>query len=164
MKALITGEYFFPLLISNLLAMLLAVAAWRYPRLCRVLFFLLFAWAGWMNWTTALHYPESYLEYAKLTWLETYRHFINGWFSEHLVLTVGLIASCQLMIAVGMLLKGVIFKIAAIGAIFFFLAILPLGIGSGFPCTLIAAFAMLRLYLLSPNNFLWLREPRPSFR
>jgi len=158
------SEYFLPLLISNFLAILILICAWKQPRISRLLFFLLFAWAGWMNWTTVLNNPESYLEYANFTLLDSYRQFINGWFSSHLLLAVVLIATCQLMIAVGMLLKGILFKIAAIGAIVFFLAILPLGVGSGFPCTLIAAIAMLRLHLLSPKNFLWFTEPRPSFQ
>ncbi len=154
--------YLLPLLISNLAAILILLAAWKYPRLARLLFFLLFAWAGWMNWTTVLENPTSYLEYGKLTWLDPYRNFIDGWFSRHLLLSVGTIATCQLMIAAGMWMKGLLFRIAAVGAIIFLLAILPLGVGAGFPCTLIAAIAMWRLLLLSPGNYLWSAHPLPK--
>jgi hypothetical protein len=156
--------YLVPLLISNFAAILVLLASWKYPRVCRFLFFLLFTWAGWMNWTTVLGNPESYLEYGRLTWTDVYREFINGWFSNHLVLAVGFIATCQWMIAAGMVMKGLLFKIAAIGAIVFFLAILPLGVGSGFPCTLIAAIAMLRLFVLSPNTYLWFRQTQPHLQ
>jgi hypothetical protein len=160
----IDNDYIVPLLISNFAAIMILLASWKYPGFCRLLFFLLFAWAGWMNWTTVLGNPESYLEYGKFTWLSVYQKFIDGWFSHHLVLAVGFIASCQLMMAIGMLMKGLLFKIAAIGAIVFFLAILPLGVGSGFPCTLIAAIAMWRLFLLSPSNYLWSRQLQPYLR
>jgi len=70
-------------------------------------------------------------------------------------LVVGFIASCQGLIAVAILLKGWIFRVGCIGAIVFLLAILPLGIGSGFPCTAIMAAALVVLLWKHNNNYLW---------
>ncbi len=48
----------------------------------------------------------------------------------------------QGLIAIGMMLKGWIVRLACLGAIVFLLAIAPLGIGSGFPATIIIAVAI----------------------
>jgi fatty-acid desaturase len=108
-----------------------------------------------MNWTTALEKPHVYLEYANLTWSGTYRNIINGWFARHLQPTVVFIAICQGLIALSMLLNGWIFKTGAIGAIFFLLAIIPFGIGSGFPTTLIMAIAMLIIVRKHADQLIW---------
>jgi len=155
------STYLAMLVISNFLALLLLFTAWKFPRLSRLLFFMLFTWAGWVNWSTALNSPEAYLEYASMAWLSVYKSFINGWFSEHIVLVVGCIATCQLLIAIGMQARGVVFRISAIGAIVFFISIAPLGVGSGFPCTLTMALAMYLLAKRGSANYLWLRENRP---
>ena len=55
------------------------------------------------------------------------------------------------IIAVAMLLKGTMFRLGCIGAIIFLLAISPLGVGAGFPCTLTLALAI----------FYLIRKPRP---
>ena len=161
MNGLENPTYVIMLLISNIVAVILLLTAWKLPRLSRFLFFLLFTWAGWFNWQTALNNPSSYLDYAELSQFKFYKNFINGWFKDHLLLIVGFIATCQLLIAIGLQSKGIIFKIAAIGAIIFFLAIAPLGVGSGFPCTLIMASAIYLLLIHSPANYLWLRQKKP---
>jgi hypothetical protein len=83
-----------------------------------------------LNHNELLHF---YLEYADLTWSSWYRSFIKGWFADHIQLAVGLIATCQGLIAISMLLKGWLYKIGSVGAIIFLLSILPFGVGSGFP-------------------------------
>jgi hypothetical protein len=150
--------YVILLIISNAVAILLLIAAIKWPHIARVLFFLLFAWASCTNWATAFQSPQSYLEYAGLSWLDGYRDFINGWFARHIPLAVGFIASCQALIAISMLLKGWIYKIGSIGAIIFLLAILPLGVGSGFPCTAIMAIAIYILLEKHDNKFIWERN------
>lgn len=54
-----------------------------------------------------------------------------------------------------MLLKSWLFKLGCIGGIIFLLAIAPFGVGSGFPCTIIFAFALLILFRKS-KNYLWI--------
>jgi hypothetical protein len=149
--------YLTGLIISNIVAILFLIAAFRWPKITRVLFFLLFSWACWMNWKTSLENPSAYLEYAGLTWSSFYKDFINGWFSKKIQLAVGIVATCQGLIALSMLLKGWTFKAGAIGAILFLLAIAPLGVGSGFPCTIIFAAAMF-LLMKKENSYLWVNK------
>jgi len=62
---------------SNLVAILFLWAAIKRPRLARLLFFLLFGWASWVNYTTSHQTPEVYIEYADKA-IGIYARFING--------------------------------------------------------------------------------------
>jgi hypothetical protein len=70
---------------------------------------------------------------------------------------VGFIATCQGLIALSMILKGWFFKTGCIGGIIFLLAIAPLGVGSGFPCTVVFAIALAVLYRKG-KNYLWYKK------
>ena len=140
---------------SNLLALAMLWAGWKNQRVLRLLVSLVFAWASWTNWNEAVIAPQFYLDYAGLTFSGLYRNFINGWFSTHITLTVGFIATCQSLIAISMLFKGWIFKTGAIGSIIFLIAIAPLGFGAAFPCTLIMAVSILLLLRKKKINYLW---------
>lgn len=142
-------------IISNLLALVMLWAGWKNQRILRVLVTLVFAWASWTNWNEAEIAPQFYMDYANLTFLAVYRHFINGWFSAHITLAVGFIATCQLLIAISMFFKGWLFKIGAIGAIIFLTAISPLGFGAAFPCTLIMAAAIILILRKREIDYLW---------
>jgi hypothetical protein len=155
MKGFENQTYAVLLLLSNVVAIILLLVSIFWPRVARFAFFILFAWASIINWKTVLEGPQRYLEYAELAFSETYREFIKGWFAQHIKLMVGLIASAQALIAVGILLRGVIFKVAAIGAILFLLAIVPLGVGAGFPCTIIMAITLWILLKKYQNTFAW---------
>ncbi len=119
-------EYFLPWIASNIIAILFLVASIRKPRLARFLFVLLFSWACWLNYTTSNNNPSDYLNYSSFTPFTFYRNFIDGWFKEHIISMVTLISFGQALIAIGMLLKDWLVRIACIGAIIFFLAISPL--------------------------------------
>jgi hypothetical protein len=153
MKGLENKTYLVAYIISNVLAIVLLLLAWKFPRVARLLFFILFAWAGWTNWGTAMHSPQDYLGYADLTFSEFYKKIILGWFSSHIVPVITFIATCQGLIAVALLLKGWIYKLALIGGITFLLGIVPFGVGSAFPATLIMAIALVLLW--TQNAFLW---------
>jgi hypothetical protein len=148
-------QYVFLLIISNTVAILQLVTAIKWPRIAKISFVILFAWAGWTNWTTSQQHPEFYLEYASLAWINWYSNFINGWFAENIKLVVGFIAVCQGLIAISMLLKGWVFKTGCIPAIIFLISILPLGVGSGFPCTAIMAIAIYILLKKHSDKFIW---------
>jgi hypothetical protein len=154
MKGLENHAYLFGLIGFNVLSLFFLLAAVKWPRLSRLLFFLLFAWAGCTNWIVSHQHPAYYREYADLTFVPLYRDIINGWFSHHVPLLVGIIAICQGMIAVSMLLKGWIFKLGCIGGIIFLLSIAPFGVGSGFPCTIIFAIALVILFRKG-EDYLW---------
>ena len=149
MKGLDNQLYVMLLIISNVVAILQLIAAIKWPNIARISFFLLFGWACWVNWKTSLQTPQFYLDYAGLAWSDGYKNFILGWFAEHTKPAVGFIATCQGMIAISMLSKGWIFKLGCLGAIIFLIAILPFGVGSGFPCTAIMAVAV---FILSKKN------------
>ena len=142
--------------ISNAIAIIMLWAASRRVRLSRLLFFLIFAWASWTNWRTAVGNPESYLGEADLTFFALYKQFILGWFSQHILAAVGFIATCQALIAISMLLKGWLLKLGGIGAIVFLLAIAPFGVGAAFPCTVILARAMYLVLRNSHQDYLWI--------
>jgi hypothetical protein len=151
----ITDQHLYFLVAANIVAWAILFLAIFYPRLARLSFFLLFAWACWVNWMTSQQTPGAYLEYAGLSVFPGYRSFIRGWFSRNIELTVGIIASCQGLIAIAMWTRGILFQLAAIGATVFLLAIIPLGIGSGFPATLVMAAAMLWLVIKHPGVLIW---------
>ena len=157
MKGLDNQLYMTLLIVSNIVAILQLIAAITWPRIARLSFFLLFAWASWTNWTESQRTPQFYLEYADLTWSTWYRSFIKGWFADHIQLAVGLIATCQGLIAVSMLLKGWVYMVGSVGGMIFLLSILPFGVGSGFPCTAIMATALFILLKKHDIEFIWSR-------
>jgi hypothetical protein len=160
MKGLENQEYLIGFLAFNVLALIFVFVAIKWPRIGRLLFFLLFAWACWMNWTFSQNDPAAYQEYAELTFFDFYKQFITGWFSQNTVWVVATIATCQGLIAISMLLKGSIYKLGCIGGIVFLLSIAPLGVGSGFPCTISFAIALFLLYKKG-KAFLWAGHKRP---
>lgn len=129
-------------IITNGIAVIFVFLCWRNPRVGRILFFVLFLLASCLNVYTALRSPEVYQYFARLTWFSIYRDFITGWFRNNADWFVTVIAVSQLSIAMSMWFKESMLRLGSLGAIFFFIAIAPLGLGSAFPATLIMAFAM----------------------
>lgn len=164
MKGLENNVYLTLYIISNVVALLILWAAWKNQRLSRIVLFVIFVWASCTNWNEALVAPQFYLDYANLTFSGVHRDFINGWFSSHITLAVGFIATCQALIAISMLLKGWIFKSGAVGAIIFLLAIAPLGVGAAFPCTLIMAASFGLLLSYKRINYVWISQLRKAIR
>ena len=164
MKGLDNNTYLVLYIISNIIALTMLLVSWKHYRTSRLMFFIVFAWASWTNWNEAIVAPQFYLDYAGLTFSALYRDFIYGWFSSHITLAVGFIATCQALIAIGMFLKGWIFKTAAIGAIIFLVAIAPLGVGSAFPCTVILAIAMWLLVRKKEADYIWIPDSRKNLR
>jgi hypothetical protein len=146
--------YLIGYIISNLVALFVLFLAWRWERIARIALTVIFAWACWVNWHTALQSPEDYLRYADLALLHVYKSFILGWFSGNVTWVVASIATCQGLIAIAFLLRGWMFKAGAFGAILFLLAIMPLGVGSGFPCTLVLAIAIAML-IYRNHDYVW---------
>lgn len=138
-------EYLIPFLVSNVIALLLLLTAWRAPRWARWSFVIIFLAAGAFNAITAANTPEAYLTYAEMA-LPVYRNFILGWFAENAQLMVTLIAIGQVAVALLLSLHGTWFKLGIIGGIVFLLAIAPLGVGSAFPCSLLLAIALYLVY------------------
>lgn len=158
MKTFDNQLYLLAYIISNALAILFFIIALKYPKTGRLLFFVLFGWASWANWNMVLNKPDDYLHYADFAFVKIYKDFILGWFTHHIQLTVGVIATCQALIAISMLLRGWIYQSGVICGIIFLLAIIPLGIGSAFPCTLMLAIAL--GLLKAQDQYLWKRPEK----
>jgi len=149
-------------------ALVLVLTAYLWPRLGRVAYVALFAWAAWVNWHTATRAPKLYLDYGDLAVSGLYVEFIRGFFASHIMLIVGAIAACQALIAAGLLWGGDLARAALVGATIFLIAIAPLGVGSGFPASLIMALGTVRLLFARDalegrpwsNVVRWGRHPR----
>lgn len=128
-------------IVSNIIALIMVFASWRWKTTGRVLFVILFLWASQYNFRMALMHPEEYLNYAPLAYSEIYSAFIVGFFANHITEIVTTIAICQFFIGILIGLRGSFVSLGLVGAIIFLVAIAPLGTGAGFPATLIMAFA-----------------------
>jgi hypothetical protein len=163
MNGLDNKLYLVLMIMANLLAIFQLVASVKWPRIARFSFFLLFAWACIKNFTTSQVMPQMYMGYAELTWSETYRLFIHGWFATHVKLFVGTIAFFEGLIAVSMLLNHRIYEVGCIGAIIFLVSIIPLGVGSGFPATVVMSIALFNLFSKGKSK-LWEPEEKLEIR
>jgi hypothetical protein len=76
-KGLENTTYLISYIISNTVALLMLLAAWKSPKLARVMFFLLFAWASGANWRAALHTPQFYIDYADLSFSDAYNSLFS---------------------------------------------------------------------------------------
>jgi len=139
---------------SNIAGALLLWAALIRPRLARLVFFFLFGWASWVNYTTCHQRPEVYLDYAHFS-IGLYKNFINSWFKDHITGVVSVIAIGQALIAIGMVLNGIWVKMACVGVILFLLAIAPLGMGSAFPFSITVSLAAYFIIRKDDKKYLW---------
>jgi hypothetical protein len=140
---MIPQEYVVMYVSANLIALaILGLAFWR-PAAARWVWVAIFVWAASINTLTAAREPWVYLAYGALTPSPLYRDFIAGWFSTHIQPFVLAIAAGQLTIAILLSRRGDAQWLGILGASLFLLAIAPLGVGSGFPFSLIAIASLL---------------------
>lgn len=126
-------EYFITWLSSNIAALILLYFCWKYPKIGKYAYSVIFLLAAITNFKIATESPEPYLEYLEWTFLSVYERFIQGSFKENFGVFVKVIAFGQLLISLGLFVHSYLYKPALIGAMLFALAILPFGTGSGFP-------------------------------
>lgn len=147
-------EFLVPYLISQAVSIVILIVAWRNTKTARGLFAVLFLWASGTNMYYGITEPQMYMDYADLA-LPFYRDFIQGWFSNYKHILIPIIAIGQLIIAIGMVLKDGMVRLACIGAIIFLLGIIPLMVGSAFPFSISVSLAA---YLILKNDnytYLW---------
>lgn len=150
------NQYLLPWLASNLVFLLALLAVYKRPIIGRMLLAMIFLGAAYYNTNTAILDPQTYLEFGDLSWSENYQNFINGWFSEHIQLVLFFIATGQVLIFLGLLLRKGWTVLACLGGFIFGLAIAPLGFGSAFPSSLIMGIAFLILLLkYKKHDFIW---------
>ncbi len=127
---------------AQLIAVLYVIAAWRWPRIARMIAGAGFIVAGGYNIWTAVSSPSSYVTGFGPHALPIYRTFIYGVFARYTTAFVIAIALGQLLVGVAISARVRWRKPGYFGAIVFLVAITPLGIGSAAPSTLVFAFAI----------------------
>ncbi|HEY0653030.1 MAG TPA: hypothetical protein VGD65_07875 [Chryseosolibacter sp.] len=149
-----------PFTVTNVLAIVTAIMAMRWPTSARVMLGAIFLGAAFVNTYFAFTDPQIYIAFGELTVSGLYRSIILGPFSAHAQRYILVIAGCQLFIGLFTCYKGQIMKAAMIGGITFLIAIAPLGIGSAFPSTLImaTAYAILLFKKADLNIYQLLRQ------
>lgn len=154
MVDVIKNIYLAGYIVTNLFTIYLLYISWKQPSLARMIFSAIFLGACVTNWTIALNYPEDYLNFADMSVFRWYSDFITGWFSNHILLTVGLIATSQGLIGIFILLNGWAYKLAIAGGTVFLLSIIPLIVRSAFPGSIIMTIAMLLLFNRGQHSLL----------
>jgi hypothetical protein len=101
--------------------------------------------------------PAAYLGFSELA-IPLYRDFIKGWFSRYNHIVIPLIAIGQLLISIGMLLKGRLVIMACVGVILFLLSISPLMVGSAFPFSIPVSIAALLILRNKEFNYIWMKN------
>jgi len=147
--------FLIPLIISNVVFAITIIAAFKKPFAARIFYVILFFWAAYTNYSTVNADPNVYLEYGNMAILPFYKDFIYGFFSQHTTIIVTVIAGCQFLIGIGLILNKNWLKLAYSGAIIFGLAIAPLGIGSGFPSTILMAISCYVLFKNPNCDYVW---------
>lgn len=150
-------EYIIPYVISQVVSIIILIAAWKRTRWARWLFFALFLWAAATNMYIGLTNPDSYLDNARFA-IPLYQDFINGWFSHYNHIIIPLISVGQVFIAIGMLLHKWWVKLACIGSIFFLLSIAPLMVAAAFPFSITVSIAAWLIFLNDDKNYIWKRQ------
>ena len=148
---------------SVTVSLILLLLTFIWPSVGRFLLVLLFLWASYINAETAITNPQDYLNYSSLVWFDLYRDFIDGYFSRNITLIIVLIAFFQLIIAILFATKGKPVKWSGWAIIAFLLAVAPLGVGSGFPSTLIMALAVFIIIRKPVDRSLWEMVFRKKF-
>jgi len=133
------SEMYWGHVVSVVVAFLMLGVALRWRTGGRMAYAALFLWASQVNLRIALFRPGEYQGFADLAWSQWYRGFITGFFAEHATSIIALIATGQLLIAVLITSRGLAVRAGLAGAVLFLLAIVPLGVGSAFPATLVMA-------------------------
>lgn len=149
------SKYIIPFVMSNVVFGLALVAAVKRPMAARVFFVICFLGAAVFNFVTAIQNPQAYMSFADQTPVSAYRDFINGYFSNNIIVYVIAIAIGQLLVGLGLIFTKPWTRMACLGGMSFGLAIAPLGIGSAFPSTITLAISFYILYRRNGHDVIW---------
>lgn len=136
------------IVIANVLAVAFVIVALYRPNLARVIAGAGFILAALVNCVVALRAPLFYLDALEpLAW-GVYREFLHSVFTQAPVRLLLAVALWQALVGCVFLVRQTPFiRLASVAAFGFFLLLVPLGAGSGFPSTLILAGGMVVLFL-----------------
>jgi hypothetical protein len=136
-------EYMLPIILANLIAVVLALSSYNFPRFMRFIWGLIFIIAGIVNLINVYNEPGIYVDAFGPSAIEPYREIIYGVFAKHSDIYVTLIAAAQVIIGGLIWSARFWYFLGLTGGIIFLLAIAPLGVGSAFPCTVILAIGLI---------------------
>ena len=139
-------EYWVPYTITHVITFLLIFICYKWTKIGKVAWGIIFILAGIFNIYTGISNPQAYVAYGSHA-IDLYQEFIYGLFSAYTSLIVSLIASGQILIGIFLFMKKPLFLLGILGGIIFLVAISPLGIGSAFPSTLLMSISLILLYL-----------------
>ena len=118
-------DYLIPYVVSNVVSIILIFICYRYAKVGRVIFGVIFLLAGIFNIYKVYKTPEIYAQvYGATAVFSFYKEFIYGFFSSHIFLVISLIAMGQIIVGIMLFTKN-LYKIGVIGGIVFLLAIAP---------------------------------------
>jgi len=139
-------DYWLPYTITHVIAFLLIFICYKWPKIGKVAWGIIFIFAGIFNIYSAISNPQIYLGFGQDA-VGLYQKFINGVFSSYTSLIVSLIALGQILVGIFLFMKRMLFLWGVLGGIIFLVAISPLGIGSAFPSTLLMSISLVLLYV-----------------
>lgn len=139
-------DYWLPYVITNIVAILLIIVCYKWPKIGKIAWGIIFILAGIFNIFMVVKDPQSYLVYRDNA-VDFYNFFIDGVFSSFTIFIVSLIGTGQILVGIFLFRKGKLYLLGILGGIIFLVAIAPLGIGSAFPSTLLMAISLVLLYI-----------------
>lgn len=139
-------DIWIPYTITHAITILLLFICYKWPKVGKVAWGIIFILAGIFNIYLAISTPQAYLGYSQGA-VGLYQKFINGVFSSYTSLVVSLIALGQILVGIFLFMKRVPFLLGILGGIIFLVAISPLGVGSAFPSTLLMSISLVLLYI-----------------
>ncbi|MCF8336129.1 MAG: hypothetical protein K9H65_05970 [Bacteroidales bacterium] len=136
-------QYMLPIILANLVAVVVMLSSYNFPRFMRFIWGLIFIAAGIVNLITVYNAPGIYVDSFGPAAIERYQEIIYGPFSKQPAVYVTLIAVGQILVGALIWSRGFWYYLGLTGGVIFLLAIAPLGVGSAFPCTIILAFGLI---------------------
>ena len=139
-------DIWIPYTVTHVLTFILIFICYKWPKVGKVAWGIIFILAGIFNIYTGNSNPQAYVDYSQHA-VGLYQKIIYGLFSSYTSLIVSLIALGQILVGIFLFMKRTLFLLGIVGGVIFFVAISPLGVGSAFPSTLLMAISLVLLYL-----------------
>ncbi|UCE41337.1 MAG: hypothetical protein JSV17_18210 [Candidatus Aminicenantes bacterium] len=101
-------DYWFPYVITHAVTFILIIICYKWPKIGKVAWGIIFILAGIFNIFMVLKNPDAYLDYRDLA-VDFYKLFIDGVFNSFTLFIVSLIGAGQILVGIFLLKKGKLF-------------------------------------------------------
>lgn len=142
-----SSDLWIPILITHVLTFLLIFICYKWPKIGKVAWAVIFIAAGLFNIYSVISDSQLYVNTYGQHAIPLYQKFIFGLFSTNTILFVAMIAAGQILVGLFLFMKKMPLKLGVLGGILFLVAISPLGVGAAFPSTLLMAFSLVLMYI-----------------